>query len=33
VKTVKTALAAYEDRLEDIKVNKTWITEEEVNDV
>jgi len=33
VETVRGALAAYEDRLEDMKVNKTWITEEERNDV
>jgi hypothetical protein len=33
VDTVAKALGAYEERLEDIRVNKTWITEEEVNDV
>jgi len=27
------ALKGYESRLEDIKVNKTWITEEEISDV
>jgi len=31
-KTIE-ALVAYENRLDDIKVNKTWITEEEVQDV
>jgi hypothetical protein len=27
------ALKGYESRLEDIKVNKTWITEDEISDV
>lgn len=33
VEKTNEALIAYENRLEDIKVNKTWITEEEVSDV